>query len=456
MGRTAIRYRLVREAPPATRPPVLDVYQRAVVDHPGGPLLVLAGPGTGKTTTLVEAVAARVERGTSPDRILVLTFSRKAASELRDRITTRLERTTALPMASTFHAFCYALVRRHQPRELFTNPLSLLSGPEQDVAVRELLRGDRSGPGWPRELRAGLGTRGFAEEVRAVIARVRELGLDPEDLEGFGREVGRQDWAAAGRFLGEYLDVLDARGVIDHTELVHRAVLLAEHGDVRGELRRQYDAVFVDEYQDTDPAQVRLLRALAGAGRDLTVFGDPDQSIYAFRGADVRGILTFPETFTARDRSPAAVRVLRVSRRSGTVLLRASREVTRRMPLSRLPTEQVRAHRDLAAGSAPGGPGGVRVLTFPTLGAELDGVADLLRRAHLEDGLPWSEMAVLVRSGVRLIPSVRRVLGAAGVPLEVAGDELPLRREPAVAPLLSALRCAADPVALTTDEARSL
>src|SRR5215210_6673467 len=109
-------YRLVRSAAPpvdapGARPPRLDAAQQAVVDHRGGPLLVLAGPGTGKTTTLVESVVARVAAGLRPERVLVLTFSRKAAHELRDRITARLGRTTATPTASTFHAFCYALVR---------------------------------------------------------------------------------------------------------------------------------------------------------------------------------------------------------------------------------------------------------------------------------------------------------------------------------------------------------
>src|SRR3954454_16583467 len=97
--------------------PALDEAQRAVVDHPGGPLLVLAGPGTGKTTTLVESVVDRIAgRGQTPDEILVLTFSRRAAADLRTRIAARLGRTVVTPMAMTFHAFCYALVRRFADR----------------------------------------------------------------------------------------------------------------------------------------------------------------------------------------------------------------------------------------------------------------------------------------------------------------------------------------------------
>ncbi|MDF3298009.1 ATP-dependent helicase [Streptomyces tropicalis] len=439
-------YRLVRTPPARPAPPRPDAAQRAVVEHTSGSLLVLAGPGTGKTTTLVESVAARVARGGDPARILVLTFSRKAAVELRDRMALRVGAARA-PRATTFHSFCYALVRAHQDTDLFAEPLRLLSGPEQDVTVRGLLAGqidlERLGLAhvrWPDELRACLTTRGFADEVRAVLARSRELGLGPGALAAFARRIGRPDWGAAATFLAEYLDVLDLQGVLDYAELVHRAVLLARRPEAAARLAAQYDAVYVDEYQDTDPAQVRLLHALAGGGRTLVAFGDPDQSIYTFRGADVNGILDFPEAFPRADGRPAPVEVLRTARRSGAELLAATRELTRRMPLTRLPADRVRAHREPAAEH---GGGRVEVHTYPTPGTELDNVADILRRAHLEDGVPWGEMAVLVRAGGRSIPAVRRALTAAGVPLDVDGDDLPLRHEPAVAPLLTALRAVA-------------
>ncbi|MFE1769576.1 ATP-dependent helicase [Streptomyces angustmyceticus] len=465
-------YRLVRTPPGRATPPALDAAQRAVVDHRHGPLLVLAGPGTGKTTTLVESVARRVRAGADPERILVLTFSRKAAVELRDRLAARLADLegqpggpaatgagprAGIPQATTFHSFCYALVRAHQDADLFADPIRLLSGPEQDLAVRELLEGQaelagtgRARVSWPDELRACLTTRGFADEVRAVLARSRELGLGPDALDDFARRTGRPDWSAAAAFLAEYLDVLDAQGVLDYAELVHRAVLLAEDTDVAAQLATAYDAVYVDEYQDTDAAQVRLLRALAGnhgatgrpgaPGRTLVAFGDPDQSIYAFRGADVNGILDFPETFRRGDGTPAPVAVLGTSRRSGAALLAATRLLTHRMPLTRLPARKVRAHREPVA-LRDGGR--VEVYTYPTPGTELDNIADILRRAHLEDGVPWHDMAVLVRAGGRSLPAVRRALTSAGVPLDIDGDDLPLRHEPAVAPLLTALRVAA-------------
>ncbi|AJF67164.1 ATP-dependent helicase [Streptomyces vietnamensis] len=437
--RTPGAYRLVRTTPAPLDPPQLDAVQREVVEHTDGPLLVLAGPGTGKTTTLVEAVATRMENGADPERLLVLTFSRKAAVELRDRMAGRLGGRRP-PQATTFHSYCYALIRAHQDAELFAEPLRLLSGPEQDLAVRELLAGqidlEKAGLGgvrWPDELRACLTTRGFADEVRAVLARSRELGLGPDALARFADRVGRPDWKAAAGFLAEYLDVLDLQGVLDYAELVHRAVPLARDARVPA-----YDAIYVDEYQDTDPAQVRLLHALAGGGRSTVVaFGDPDQSIYAFRGADVNGILDFPSTFGG-----ATVRVLRTSRRSGAELLGATRLLAQRMPMPRLPADKVRAHRELA----PTREGGrAEAYTYPTASAEAENIADLLRRAHLEDGVPWQDMAVLTRAAASL-PSLRRALTSAGVPVETDAADTPLRHEPAVTPLLLALRAVAGAV----------
>ncbi|MFK0196316.1 ATP-dependent helicase [Streptomyces lavendulae] len=430
----------MRTGPGRVAPPVLDAAQRAVVDHTRGPLLVLAGPGTGKTTTLIEAAAARVEAGVDPARVLILTFSRKAAVELRDRAALRLGGARA-PQATTFHSFCYGLVRAHQDHELFADPLRLLSGPEQDVMVRTLLEGQRRlrSIRWPDDLRAALTTRGFADEVRAVLARARELGLGPRALADFAERIGRPDWKAAAAFLSEYLDVLDLQGALDYAELLHRAVLLAENTP---SLSSAYDVILVDEYQDTDASQLRLLRALNGPGGTLVAFGDPDQSIYAFRGADLNNILGFETSFPG-----AAVRALTVGRRSGSALLAATRLLTTRMAVPRLPAAAVRAHRALE----PVREGGrVEVYTYPTAGSELDNIADILRRAHLEDGVPWRDMAVLVRSGGRTLPAMRRALIAAGVPAETDASATPLRHEPAVAPLLTALRITATATQPTT------
>ncbi|MBO9521627.1 MAG: ATP-dependent helicase [Nocardioidaceae bacterium] len=420
--------------------PSLDEDQRRVVEHAGGPLLVLAGPGTGKTTTLVEAIVERIEgRGAAPESVLALTFSRKAADQLRDRVAARLGRTTTAGVCATFHSFAYGLLRRFAPAELYVAPLRLLSAPEQDTVLRELLEHHPEAVSWPDALRHALGTRGFAREVHAVLGRAREKGLDPEDLRRLGAEHRLPEFEAAGLFLEQYLTVLDSEGATDYADLIRRATI--EAAAHRDELRAQFRHVFVDEYQDTDPGQVALLRQLAGDGRDLVVVGDPHQSIYAFRGADVRGILDFPEQFPAASGTPAPVAVLRRTRRFGPRLMAAAQRVAGQLAWAGSIGEEARvAFREPVCEPGPYGAGRVQVHTFDTERAEAEHLADLLRRAHLTDGLGWDEMAVLVRSGRSTLPGLRRALTAAGIPVEVAADEVPLVRDPAVQPLLDALR----------------
>ncbi len=467
-------YRLVRHPEPTPQPPLLDASQQAVVAHAGGPLLVLAGPGTGKTTTLVEAVVDRVQRrGARPETLLVLTFSRRAAADLRTRIAGRLGGSVLTPMAMTFHAFCYALVRRFAGRvgagdggdgpggfgsDAYGAGVRLLTGPEQEFRVREVLHGslEAADPVWPDSLGRALPTRAFAAEVRAVLARARQLGMDPEDVVAAGRAAGREEWVGVGRFFEEYLDVLDAEGVLDYAELVHRCRILLADPAVAGALRVEIGAVFVDEYQDTDPSQVRLLQTIAGDGRDVVAVGDPDQSIYAFRGAEARGILDFPDQFRTAAGQPAPVLALGRTRRFGPAILKASRGVAGRLGLPRaLSPEVYAAYREPVA--EPGrGTGQVDVFTCVSAGAEAEHIADILRRAHLRDGVSWSEMAVLVRAGRSTIPALSRALMAAGVPVEVAGDEIPLAGDPAVRPLLLALQVATRARTIRPDEAQLL
>src|SRR5690606_13106141 len=209
-------------------------------------------------------------------------------------------------------------------------PPRLLSGPEQLMEVRELLAGELEdgAPDWPERLRPALATRGFAEELRDFLMRAQERGLGSADLERMGRDRGRDDWAAAGGFLDRYTGrFVDAPlTTLAYALLVLVAATLLYDTEVLARERAAREVVFVDVYQHTDPAQEELLRALAGDGRDLIAVGDPDQSVYGFRGADVRNILDFPDRFSTPAGDPAPVVALRTCRRSGSAL----REVSRR------------------------------------------------------------------------------------------------------------------------------
>lgn len=433
---------------------MLDADQRRVVEHSGGPLLVLAGPGTGKTSTLVEAVVHRVQhRRLAPEQVLVLTFSRRAAQQLREQITGRLGGTSRGPRAMTFHSYAYALLRR----ELGGPPLRLLTGSEQDVEVHRLLAGEIADGAarWPAELHPALPLKGFRAELRDLMQRAQERGLGGAELRALGDKRGRADWVAAGGFLAAYearFDLDPSTQVIDQSCLVGAAAALLENDALlREQERAARVVVLVDEYQDTDPAQVRLLQALCHPGRELIAVGDPDQSIYGFRGADVRGILRFTDAFAQPSGESVPVVPLTTCWRSGAALLAATRSVASRLP--RGPIDP--AFRDLTPDpDVVPGPGSVQIRLAPTLSAETALVAEVLRRAHLVDGLAWSEMAVLLRATPRSLAVLRRGLLTAGVPVAVPADEVPLAEEPVVRALLAVLTIALRPGAL--DETAAL
>jgi superfamily I DNA/RNA helicase/RecB family exonuclease len=429
---------------------------RRVLEHGGGPLRVLGGPGTGKTTLVAHTVADRVLSGVDPERVLVLTSSRRAAADLRERIVERLAAhdvtpTVREPLVRTVHSYAFALLRLQASlRDL--PPPRLLSGPEQDVVVRELLAGEREagGRGWPSGLRPALGLPAFAAELRDLLLRAAERGLGPEDLIALGRTSGRAEWVAAGRFFRSYEQVTLLRGsvgtvapqatapALDAAELVSAALLVL---DTDAEvLRRECDRVrhlIVDDAQHLDPLQAALVNRLGAGASELLLVGDPDQTVFSFRGADA-GLLT--------SGGSAVVRLCTDHRMAPAV-----RSAVCRLA-ARLPGPRADLHGP--AGEQPRGEVAVRV--FGSAAVEASWVADQCRRAHLLDGVAWADMAVLVRSTGRTLPVLRRALLAAGVPVAVPRDELPVARHGAVLPLLAVLRCAAQPAALDEETAAAL
>ncbi|MEV4812760.1 ATP-dependent helicase [Micromonospora avicenniae] len=441
-----------------------DPVQAEVIGHTDGPMLVLGGPGTGKTSTLVEAVAARVAEGVDPERILVFTFSRRGATALRHRIEARVardgHRVLREPLVRTFPAYAFGLLRRAAAERGEPSP-RLLTGPEQDLIIRELLDVVGEEPeddpvGWPEDLRPALRTRAFAAQLRDLLMRAAERGVGPVELARLGEKLGRADWPAAARFLREYVAVLALRDVsnrgsiaYDPAELVRAATgLLRDDEELLAAERRRLAYVYVDELADTDPAQLDLLAVVAGGGKSLIAFADPDSSTYAFRGADPAGVTTFPHRFRTASGAPAAQVLLATSYRAGSRLLAAAGRVARRL---RGPA----AHRRLRP-LPEAAPGAVEVHTFRSATSEAAWLAHTLRAAHLLDGVPWSEMAVLLRSTALQLPTLRRALHAAGVPTVVHGEDLPLHLQPAVAPLLLLLRCALEPERLDEEAAVAL
>lgn len=453
-GGIDLMMRLILDAsrPTPAEPIELDEDQLRVVNHRIGALRVLAGPGTGKTTTLVEAMAARLigDQPLKPDEVLGLTFGRRAALDWRDRVTVKVGG-GFVPTISTFHSFCYALVRQFQSPEDYLAPFRLLSGPEQEARSRLLFSNSISDGNltWPTELMPAVGTRGLAEEVRSVMSRTRSHMMEPADLVKLGSSSQNETWQAIGKFMNEYLDVLDSEGVIDYSELIFRAVLLSNRPDVQKFLHQKFKAIFVDEYQDTDPGQVELLKAMVGPQTSLVVVGDVDQAIYGFRGADEAGIRKFKAEFSPLFNNNFADVVLQNCRRFGpNIRSAASIVIGDRIPAG-FDKADIKKHRTPQVDPTINDE--LIVRTFDSAGAEAANIAELIARAHAHENFAWSDIAVIVRSAKVSLPVIQRALVSAGIPVTVAADEIPLHQDPAVMPLLDVLRAVDNPKALTAE-----
>ena len=398
-------------------------------------LRVLGAPGTGKTSTVIEIVVDRVRRdGIAPDQCLVLTASRVAAADLRERITARIGGTTTEPLARTHQAFGFGILR--QAAALRGDPTPrLLSGPEQDVILRELLAGHASGegkaPDWPEHVHAALTTRGFRTELRDLLMRAVERGLEAGDLETLGFVHDRPDWVAAAHVLAEYDEVtaFSRPGSYDPASILGAAAdLLEEDPEARERLTSALRLIVVDDAQELTPAAARLLEVVHAPHVDLVLIGDPDAAVQTFRGADPRILGADHARF-----GDGPTITLATSYRQPQALRAVTRRVTRRIG-----AVGGGAHRELEH-VPEGGRVDVRLLRATSQEAAL--IAAELRQAHLLGRMPWSDMAVIVRGQGRT-STLRRVLMAAGVPVAVPSTEVAVRDEVAVRPLLALLEVA--------------
>jgi len=446
---SSVQYRF-RPILGSDRPLRLSDEQELVINNQVPRLRVLAGPGTGKTATLVEAVAERIQhRGVAPAEILVLTFSRMAAEELSGRITRRLGLTTTGSMVRTLHAYAYSVVRSQARAEGDPSPRLLAAG-ESDHMVRELLAGHVSAGGgpWPAYLAQALTSSTFAVELREVLLRAAGQGITPQRMVELGRKNKRPEWIAAGQFAREYQQVSDLRqgisrfGVaLDQAELTAAALGALGNDDMLAGEQRRIRRIFVDEYQDVDPAQAKLISVLAGSATELMVFGDPDQSIYAFRGA---------QTTALRDVEVDRTVALTVSRRMAPAVLRAAARVAALLP-GPIQHRLLRSEQSDTAW-----PGSVEVKVFSSCAREASYVADHLRRAHLLHGIAWGSMAILVRSPSSGLSYLTRACAIAGVPIALGVTAGMLAAEPVVGAILNLLECGVQPVVLTGEMALEL
>jgi DNA helicase-2/ATP-dependent DNA helicase PcrA len=394
--------------------PHLDPEQRAAVECVNGPLLIVAGPGTGKTRTLTHRIAYLIaERGVKPEQCLAVTFSRRAASELEERLAALLPRGAGRPVVATFHGLGLTILR------------------EQAEA-------------------AGLapGFRVATPAERAGIAG-ELFGLTPSKAERLLEEMGevrcgRKEGAApelAGR-IKAYEEALEGRGLVDFDDLLLQPLaLLRARPDLAEGYRRRFPWISVDEYQDVDPLQSALLRILAPPGANLCAIGDPDQSIYGFRGADVGIFLRFRADY------PTA-RVVHLTRnyRSTPILVEAACQAIR--PGTLVP------ERRLVAVRREGAMERIVVQSAASERAEAELVVHTLERlvggtsyfsfdsgrvgAGAAPHLSFGDVAVLYRTEAQTPPLIE-ALGRAGIPFQQRSHR-PLTERAGVKALLARLQ----------------
>lgn len=432
-----------REPPAAGTEAALDPRARGV-------LRVLGGPGAGKTSLLVEVAAAHVAAGADANSLLLLTGSGRLPAAVRGALTATVlaaggpvsARAVREPLVRTVHGYAFAVLQRAALRAEAAPP-RLVTGAEQDSVIRELLAGDGAGA-WPASLHAALATDGFATELRDLMARCAERGVDPAELIRLGRRCRRPEWAAAGRFARQYEQVMLLRAAVGTAapqattpalgaaELVGAALeAFATDPDLLVEERRRIRLLLVDDAQQLDPQAARLVRVLAAGVERTVIAGDPDQAVFGFRGAE-------PAALLADDTGAATPAVtLTVSHRCAPAVANAINTIAARLPGPGI------ARRLTGAGLDDGS---VTVRTAASGHAEAALIADTLRRAHLISGVPWSQMAVIVRSVPRAAARLPRSLAAAGIPVTLPAPGGLLAEQPAVAALLSVLECAADGV----------
>jgi superfamily I DNA/RNA helicase len=403
----------------------LNNEQRSAVLHTEGPLLVLAGAGSGKTKTLVHRIAHLMRvKDVSPSRIVAVTFTNKAADEMRERIRQFVGADAKHVVVSTFHALGARILRQYHDKARLPKRFAVYSTGDQMGALRTACA----------EVSVGNDVFDFKQVLRQISdwkshglshAEAKQLVVDTA-----ARENRRDDYAIiAADAYPRYDEILRACGAVDFDDLLLLPVaLLQNHEDVARDLWRRWHYIMIDEYQDTNAVQLQLARLLAGTRRNLCVVGDDDQSIYAFRGADVGNILDFERHFAG-----AKVVTLEENYRSTQRILAAANAII-----------SGNAHRHEKKLRTSNGVGAqIEAQEHEHEIAEAEAVAKEISVRRYARKVPWEEFAILYRTNPQARP-LEEALRTAGIPYRVMGGSSFFERKE-VADCIAYLRAVAFP-----------
>ncbi len=428
-----------------------EAVSAAARERPPQVIVALGAPGTGKSTLARRIVEDFISTGRSPGDALLIAPTRSIAAEQEHALSRRVPQTRTEPLVRTTSSLAFAILRHAAIRADPPQPMPrLLSGAEQDALIAELLQGhqhdadagrDRSRrPPWPHELMQAVGTTGFRSQLRDLLMRCVEHRVDSAMLRDMARRHDRPQWLAAAYVLAEYEQVsaLAAPGAFDPAYIAVAATdVLYADGDLREQVRARLGLLVVDDAQELTASGAALLAALHHPGMRTVLLGDGDSVVQAFRGALGDRFLALAEELHAGDErvsggaSPTRPRrfVLKTDHRQQYAVAAAGHRVVRHMGIT-----TGREHREP---EPRGEEGSVEVAIMATPAQEAELIAHRLRQTHLLHGRAWSQMAVIARSHAQH-ESIRRALGAGGVPVHTQLRGLPLAADPATRPLLQA------------------
>lgn len=428
----------------------LNPEQREAVTHREGPLLVLAGVGTGKTTVITRRIAFLIDERLvqRPSQLLVFTFSHQAAEEMLDRAFDWVGYAALDAWVATYHSVCERILRENAPLAGLPPDFKILDEWDQRVFLLDHLWDLPLRTLKPRALRQPLR---FLSPVLSLIHRAKDEDISPQEYLDWvrrAREAGSvpEDELSLHRELAEiyatYQELLQAEGMVDFGDLVTKAVrLLGERPGLLAEYHRRFPFVLADEFQDTSRAELKLVELLSGH-RNVTVVGDDDQAIYGFRGVPWDNLLSFLKAFPE-----SRVIVLKENYRSTSPILSSSLRLIRHNAhrleaLSQRGEIPQRIEKDLKAARGPGPAPSHH--HFPTVVEEAEFLAEKVKELAA-GGVPYREMAVLYRNRYRPDPYLR-ALSEAGVPWVLAGRfGAGLFDQEEIKLVLSFLKCVADP-----------
>jgi superfamily I DNA/RNA helicase len=402
--------------------------QKLVIDSKVPRLIVFGGPGTGKTSTLIETVVSQIKSGVDPNSILVLTYGRERASELRDQIVIQSGANAFEPIVRTFHSLAFSIINTQVDAD--DSKYVLISGAEQDSFIRELLANPEHSPQvkWPKALEPALSTKGFARELRDLILRASERNFTYKKLIEKGHLLNEPWWEPAANFWKIYDEILGIRygfisGAakrIDSSSIISQAIAdLTKRAKIRESFQNKFKTVIIDEFQESDNSQRDLLDLLASDR--VTLFADPQSAIGQFRGADPEGVRAYAAKnnfeileFTKSIRNPAAI-----------------------TDLSNVISSKFRIPGKPVASNERADMGKIDVAKLASQSDCANYIAHAFRTAHLRDGIAWSQMAVILRSPGAGVSAISRAFALNNIPIQIDSDAQSLGENPAIKPILT-------------------